>query len=67
MDGGSIGGTLFVVFLVLKLVGVTRVAHWSWWWVFSPLWIDAALTIVVGLILAVFGLSVFGLLKKFVR
>lgn len=27
---------LFIVFLVLKLVGVI---DWSWWWVTSPLWI----------------------------
>ena len=28
-------GTLFIVFLVLKL---TEVIDWSWWWVTSPLW-----------------------------
>ena len=28
-------GTLFFVFLVLKL---THVIAWSWWWVTSPLW-----------------------------
>lgn len=27
---------LFIVFLVLKLVGVIT---WSWWWVTAPLWI----------------------------
>ena len=26
---------LFVVFLVLKLIGVI---DWSWWWVTAPLW-----------------------------
>ena len=36
----SIGGTgffnsLFLVFLVLKLV---KVIDWSWWWVTAPLW-----------------------------
>lgn len=67
MDGGSIAGTLFVVFLVLKLIGVTAVAHWSWWWVTSPLWIDAGLTLVLFFVFALFGLSVFGLLKRFVR
>jgi hypothetical protein len=29
---------LFVVFLVLKL---TDHINWSWWWIFSPLWISA--------------------------
>ena len=31
---------LFIIFLVLKLVGVIA---WSWWWVFSPLLIAAGL------------------------
>ena len=34
--GGSFAGTLFLVFLVLKLTGVI---DWSWWWVTAPLWI----------------------------
>lgn len=34
---GGIGffSLLFLVFLVLKLVGVIT---WSWWWVTAPLW-----------------------------
>ena len=28
---------LTIVFLVLKLCGVIT---WSWWWVFSPIWIS---------------------------
>ena len=36
---------LTVVFVVLKL---TDVIDWSWWWVFSPLWIPIA--ILVGII-----------------
>ena len=28
-------GTLFIVFLILKLC---KVINWSWWWVTSPLW-----------------------------
>lgn len=37
-SGGGIGvcGATFIVFLVLKLVGVI---DWSWWWVTAPLWI----------------------------
>jgi len=38
---GSTAFTLFIVFLVLKLV---HVIDWSWWWVTSPLWISAGLT-----------------------
>jgi hypothetical protein len=35
---------LFIIFLILKLVGAIA---WSWWWVFSPLWMGVALTLVV--------------------
>jgi len=36
-NGGGVGffGLLFIVFLVLKLVGIIT---WSWWWVTAPLW-----------------------------
>lgn len=41
-SSGGLGilGTLFIVFLVLKLTGNI---DWSWWWVTSPLWIPAVL------------------------
>lgn len=45
--GMGLGGVLFVVFLVLKLTGNI---DWSWWWVFSPLWIPVALLLGVLLI-----------------
>lgn len=43
---GSIGipTVLFIVFLVLKLVGVIS---WSWWWVTAPLWIPFALAVIL--------------------
>lgn len=31
----SLLSVLFVVFLVLKLMGIIA---WSWWWVTAPLW-----------------------------
>lgn len=37
-------GLLTIVFIVLKLLGKIT---WSWWWVLSPLWISAGLTILV--------------------
>ncbi len=45
-SGGGIGfgGVLFIVFLVLKLTGHIT---WSWWWVFSPLWIPFAIVIFI--------------------
>jgi hypothetical protein len=60
MDGGSIAGTIFIVFLVLKLL---HKITWSWWWVTSPLWIDAAATIALVLMLSFFGLSAFGIIR----
>ena len=47
--GLSFCGVLTVVFLVLKLTGVIS---WSWWWVFSPIWIDLLLAGVFLLIAA---------------
>ncbi len=43
---GGIGfsGILTIVFIVLKLLGKI---DWPWVWVLSPLWISAALVIVV--------------------
>jgi len=47
----EIGISLTIVFVVLKLVGVI---DWSWWWVFSPLWISAIIT---GIMFGVFGVA----------
>ena len=45
--GVSLLGMVFLVFLILKLANAGAVANWSWWWVFSPLWIP----VVVGLLI----------------
>lgn len=42
--GLGLGTVLFLIFLVLKLCNVI---DWSWWWVTSPLWISAALTVLI--------------------
>jgi membrane protein YdbS with pleckstrin-like domain len=42
--GLGLGTALFLIFLVLKLCNVI---DWSWWWVTSPLWISAALTVLI--------------------
>jgi len=55
MDGGSIAVPLFIVFLVLKLAKVTAISAWSWWWITSPLWIDAGASLVLGLLFLVLG------------
>jgi len=45
---------VLVVFLILKLVQVGLVASWSWWWVFSPIWLPTLVIIgfkIIGFIL----------------
>jgi hypothetical protein len=38
---GGLGlvGLLTVIFVVCKVAGIGEIANWSWWWVFSPVWI----------------------------
>lgn len=45
-SSGGIGfvGVLTIVFIILKLLGEIT---WSWWWVLSPIWISAIVTVVV--------------------
>lgn len=42
--GVSFSGLLTILFVGLKLA---HVINWSWWWVLSPLWIEAAWLIIV--------------------
>ena len=49
--GLGFGTILFLIFLTLKLADVGVVATWSWWWVFSPIWISFALVIVASIII----------------
>jgi len=42
---------LTILFIALKLTGVIA---WSWLWVLSPLWISAAIVIVIGLAIFLF-------------
>jgi hypothetical protein len=46
-SGLGIGTILFLIFLTLKLGGWGIVATWSWWWVFSPLWIPIAIILLI--------------------
>jgi hypothetical protein len=50
------GGTvLTIVFVLLKAYGKI---DWSWWWVFSPLWIPIAIFLGVMAVIAIFALIV---------
>ena len=54
-SAGGIGfvGILAILFIALKLIGKI---NWSWWWVLSPIWISASITIlIVGIILLFHG------------
>lgn len=48
-SSGGIGfiGLLTLVFITLKLIGTIT---WSWWWVLSPLWIVAAIVLLILLV-----------------
>lgn len=53
-SGIGVTGLLLVAFIILKIVGVEPIAHWSWWWVVSPVWIPLAIAaafILVGLLI----------------
>lgn len=56
--GVGLAGLLLIAFIVLKL---TNVITWSWWWVMAPLWIPAAITL---LLLVVWGTVIMIKLSK---
>lgn len=49
-SNGGIGfsGVLTILFIGLKLTGYIA---WSWWWVLSPLWLQAVYILVVFMLL----------------
>jgi Transmembrane Fragile-X-F protein len=57
--GPGTAGMLTILFVLLKVFGKI---DWSWWWVFSPLWIGFAIVsffLIMFLVLAViFGVEV---------
>jgi len=61
-SSGGIGfaGLLTIAFVVLKLIDKIQ---WSWFWVFSPLWISASVVLII-LIVAACGFVGYGILKK---
>lgn len=42
----NLGGSLFLIFLILKLTGVIS---WSWIWVLSPIWIPLIIAVLAGI------------------
>lgn len=53
---GGVGfmGLLAIVFITLKLLEVTAVATWSWWWVLAPLWLPAAIVMSFVILVVIF-------------
>lgn len=43
-NGLGIVEVLLIIFLVLKLC---KLIDWSWWWVFSPLWIGVIIYLIL--------------------
>ena len=41
---------LLLVLVLLKQAGLTRVAHWSWWAVTSPVWGTWVLTLLLAML-----------------
>jgi len=51
-SGIGFAGLLTVLFIGLKLTGYIT---WSWWWILSPLWISAVITITLIVIFLIIG------------
>ena len=51
MNNGGIGitGLLTLAFFIAK---ITNYIDWSWWWVFSPLWISGSIGIILVLLVS---------------
>lgn len=45
--GSGVATILLVIFVTLKLLNVAPVAQWSWWWVFSPVWIPLCILLAI--------------------
>jgi hypothetical protein len=59
----SIAPFLTLFFILLKLTGLVE---WSWWWVFSPLWIPvgAILLGVISILIITCGFIIYRLINK---
>lgn len=67
-QSGGIGfcGILAIIFILLKLFGLTAVATWSWLWVLSPLWLPITIVLsifLIGLVIGLLGLLIATKLK----
>ncbi len=54
-NGIGFVGVLTIIFVLCKVFAIGPIAGWSWWWVFSPIWITFLIAL---LIIILFGLFV---------
>ncbi len=52
MSANMFNSLLLLLFITLKL---THQVDWSWWWVFSPVWIVLVFAVVIGILMLVVG------------
>lgn len=57
MTIGCISPLTVIIFLAFFFAKIYDKIDWSWWWVFSPLWIPAAIILFILLILGLIYLS----------
>lgn len=53
-SGIGVFGLLGIIFVTLKLLGITEVASWSWWYVTLPFWGG------IGLVLSIMAIFLIG-------
>jgi hypothetical protein len=54
---GCVSPLTVIIFLAFFFAKIYDKIDWSWWWVFSPLWIPAAIILFILLILGLIYLS----------
>lgn len=57
-----LAGVLLLIFIVAKVFMIEPVAAWSWWWVFSPIWIPMLIAVGFWLLVAAIALSLAAIL-----
>ncbi len=62
-SGPGFFSILALIFITLKLLDITVVASWSWWWVLAPIW--APIAILAGALLVAFIIAM--VLSMFIR
>ena len=59
----AMGFIVFIIFLILKLVGVTTM---SWFWVFFPLWIPIAFSLALVVVILIVA-AIYAVIKTLVE